>query len=57
MGGGEPVPIPIASVFARVQSGCDETVGKSKQNPGVFVTIISQENLLVLLFCIFKLCV
>ena len=57
MAGGEPVPTPIASVFARSAKRCDETVGKSKQNPGVFVTIISQENLLVLLFCIFKLCV
>ena len=59
MGGGEPTSAnsPIASVFARSAKRCDETVGKSKQNLGVFVTIISRENSLVLLFCIFRLCV
>ena len=47
---------PSASVFARSAKRCDERVGKSKQNPGVLVTITSRENSLVLLFCILKLC-
>ena len=47
---------PSASVFARSAKRSDERVGKSKQNPGVFVTITSRENSLVLLFCILKLC-